>query len=106
MHCFVPNANTFNDNGYTGWQFFVDDEWYYAIKYMSLVKERDGTTAHTVQYIRTGSLHSWSEYKDIYGSPYYNASTHKFWWQTNTTLNSIISTYNKPDDPFGLYLTT
>jgi hypothetical protein len=46
MHCYVPNYNTFDGSGYTSWQFFVDDEWYYALKYMLRVKERDGTTAH------------------------------------------------------------
>lgn len=52
-----------------------------------------------VNNINTNYLHSFTEYKQM-GMPYYNAQTDKFWWQTNTVMNTIISkNFPDTDDP-------
>ena len=103
MFAYVPNSDA-----YSGWcpveKIYVQDEFYYAFKYMDLVYEADGVTQRGGNKLmgKSGLLHSWSEYKQSYPE-YYNNTTKKFWWQTNTTMNTIISTYHKEDDPNGYY---
>ena len=83
---------------------YVPDEWYYYCKYAKHVYKFDGTGPAGRQFYNETYLHSWSDYK-LFGTPYYNADTDKFWWQTNTTLNTIITTSMPNDDPHGWYAT-
>lgn len=119
MYAFMPNGNYWRGKDYLGISVFVPDEWYYFFKYSYYVYDADGVSRNTPAYnegriemgvespanvtpvnnINTSYLHSFTEYKQM-GAPYYNAQTDKFWWQTNTVMNTIISkNFRDTDDP-------
>lgn len=107
----IPACTVYNMFAYVqGWSTwytqpcYVPDEWYYYCKYAKHVYKFDGTGPLGRQFYNETYLHSWSDYK-LFGAPYYNADTDKFWWQTNTTLNTIISKSIQNDDPHGWYAT-
>lgn len=107
----IPACTVYNMFAYVqGWvtyftqPCYVPDEWYYYCKYAKYVYKFDGSGPANRQFYNETYLHSWSDYK-LFGTPYYDATTDKFWWQTNTTLNTIITKNVPDDDPHGWYST-
>ena len=84
------------------WPCYVPDKFYYFCKYAKYVYNAEGTAPEGRQFYKEQYLRKWSDYKS-FGNPYYNATTDKFWWQTNTTFNTIVSTQYPGENPHGWY---
>ena len=83
---------------------YVPDEWVPFWKYAKYVYKKDGTAPEGRRIYQETYVHSWTEYQS-YGAPYYDAATGKYWWQKNTTLNTILAANEQADDPYGIYPT-